>query len=440
MRRSKFAGITRRPRLYHVLLVGHFAAAAIGCTEYSELDIDGRSDGRTDGRSPTNDGSQPTIDGPLPDGVPPVDTGTGSPDVGSGADRSISDAAPDAPSVDGPSPPPDAGTRSDVVDVGTDAGADATTDATIPPRDADAGVDAGPDADASTPPRDASPPDTGAPDVVDAGTRDADASTPPPPPPDADAGPDPVDVRDAGPPCWGTPSTNDEDNDGVVDECDNCPSIANANQANVREVNAGNAADGVGDACDPRPDDGGDSIFLFDGMNFTTIPPEWVNVGAGSWTADGSSLSPNGILTGQELARTFPSSLGNYLAETAFTFNALDVNGSANLPFRMDGSGNGWRCVVGTPDGISGQFFLGQVIGGVSETPPVITSIPVPRPGSRYRVLAGGYGTNIYCMLGSTERQNRSGANASGQAGIRCSGTDASFEYLLVYRLGGTIP
>jgi hypothetical protein len=94
---------------------------------------------------------------------------------------------------------------------------------------------------------------------------------------------------------------------------------------------------------------------------------------------------------------------------------------------------------VGTPDGIQGQFFMSKVTGGTSETtPPQITPINVPRPGNRYRVLGGAYNDTIYCMLGSGERQTRSDATTSGESGFRSTATTANFEYLLVYRLGGT--
>jgi hypothetical protein len=356
-----------------------------------------------------------------------------------GADATAMDAARDA-GADVPVPPIDA-TRSDAGS-DTSGGVDVTVDVAMPPPDSspDASIDrADTSIDTTVPPAPDAAPDLRAPDVVDAGGRaDADAA---PPPLDADSGTS-IDVREAGPTCWGgTPSTHDEDNDGIVDECDNCPSISNANQADVREVNAGGIADGVGDACDPRPTAGGDALFLFDGLNFTSFPADWTNIGAaGTWTASGSSVTATTTETGQELARNFPSSLNNYLAETAFTFTALETNGSSSLPFRRNGAGDGWRCVVGTPDAIQGQFFISKVIGGTSETtPPQITPISVPRPGNRYRVSGGAYDNNIYCMLGTGERQTRSDTSTSGESGFRSTSTTATFEYLLVYRLGGTL-
>jgi len=363
--------------------------------------------------------------------TPPADRTGG--DTATGADTVSRDTASEPSSDAGvpPVPPVDAATR----DTGPDGSGG--VDVATPDSASDVSVDRA--GDTSVPPP---PPEGGSdvrpPDVTDVGTRvDADAVAPPP---DADGGPGPVDIRDGGPTCWGTPSTHDEDGDGVVDECDNCPSISNANQADIREVNAGGMADGVGDACDPRPTAGGESIFLFDGLNFTSFPAEWTNIGAGNWTALGDSVRPNGTEMGQELARSFPAILNNYLAETTFTFNALETNGSSSLPFRMDDSNNGWRCIVGTPDAINGQFFLSKITGGAGEAiPPQITTITVPRPGDSYRVLGGAYNDTIYCMLGTGQRQTRSDTSTSGESGFRSTATSATFEYLLVYRLGGTL-
>ena len=395
-------------------------AAGAACTTYTDFDLDPRPDTRTppEAASPADRTASDTT-------TPPIDMGA-TPDNGGSVDTAF-DLPRDAPTSE-PIPPTDVTTP----DAGNDVsvGVDVTIDVTPPSPDVDAAVPPLPDTGA-----DVAPPQ---PDVVDAGPADADAAVPPA---DADGGPGTIDVRDSGPTCWGTPSTNDEDNDGLVDECDNCPSVANANQANVGEVNAGTAADGVGDACDPRPAAGNDTIFFFDGMNFTTIPSTWTNVGTGSWTASGTSMSPTATVSGQELERAFPSALGNYLAETAFTFTALTTLGSASIPFRTDGSRNGWGCGVGI-NGTAGDVFLTQVTNGTGEATPLSTPIAVPEVGDRYRLLAGGYSTNLYCMLaGGSARVNRStSGSTSGECGIRASGASAAFEYLLVYRLGGTVP
>jgi hypothetical protein len=128
------------------------------------------------------------------------------------------------------------------------------------------------------------------------------------------------------------------------------------------------------------------------------------------------------------------------LAETAFTFTTLSTNGSASMPFRTDSSRNGWGCAVGI-NGAVGQIILTQVTGGTGEASPSTSDITPPQVGDRYRLLAGGYSTSLYCMLSGGTRLNRTTTGStSGESGIRASGVDASFEYLLVYRLGGTVP
>jgi hypothetical protein len=398
-----------------MLFIVLLGAGAHGCSTYSGIDVDEQPE---DATTPTSDTSPPVPDSSADSSTPKPDGNTGADGVV--ADLAGSDTARDV--VAETAPPADAPPRDGANDASLDAGGDVAVDVPAPGVDADSGA----------PPTNEAGPDVAAPDA-DGGSSDADAA----PPPDADAA-TPIDVVDGGPTCWGTPSTHDEDSDGVVDECDNCPSIANATQADVGEINAGQTADGVGDACDPRPVAGGDGIFFFDGMNFTTLPPEWTNVGGGGWTANGTSLTPTGTSTGQELKRSFPSPLGNYLTETAFTFLALTSVGSASIPFRTDASRNGWGCGIGIGSA-GGNIFLTQVTGGTGETTPTSVPIADPMVGNRYRLLAGGYNASLYCMT-TGARVNRTGTTTNGESGIRASGTRATFEYILVYRLGGTIP
>ena len=410
------------------LLPGALSAASLGCNTYEGLEPTERHDSGT----PRNDGQVPTADARGADNAsPPSDAEAGT-DVASDGNVVTDAPRPDAvgdvttevtPPTD--APPRDVAIDAQVPDVVADA----------PPADAPPRTDARDAADTSVPPGPDASADAGAPDVIDAGAPDADAS----PPADADAGTT-IDVRDSGPTCWGgPPSTNDEDNDGIVDECDNCPSVANANQADTGEVNSGGTADGVGDACDPRPTLGGDSLYLFDGLNFTSLPATWSNVGGGTWTYSGSSVTPN-VNTGQELTRSFPSAIGNYLAETAFTMVELTTSGSASLPLRMDGSRNGLRCALGTPDGITGQLLIGDVTAGTTTGTPLTTPTSLPGVGNRYRLYAGAYGTDVFCYTSTGVRLDATKTSTTGESGLRAIGARATFEYLMIYRLGGTVP
>lgn len=86
--------------------------------------------------------------------------------------------------------------------------------------------------------------------------------------PNDDVEPPPVDGAPDTPGCAG--NGHDEDSDLVADDCDNCPTIGNASQANMAEVDAMASADALGDACDPNPTLPGDSILHYDAMLTTT--------------------------------------------------------------------------------------------------------------------------------------------------------------------------
>jgi len=90
------------------------------------------------------------------------------------------------------------------------------------------------------------------------------------------------------------PMVEDTDQDGIANGIDNCPNVANADQANEDGDKFGDACDpcpieandaptdsdgdGVGDACDPHPNVAGDKIVLFESFH-SGIPATWTVVG-----------------------------------------------------------------------------------------------------------------------------------------------------------------
>jgi hypothetical protein len=96
---------------------------------------------------------------------------------------------------------------------------------------------------------------------------------------------------------------NDQDFDGIKDDVDNCPTVANASQGNEDGDRFGDACDpcphiaddnppdrdgdGVGDACDPRADFPGDRIAFFDGFH-GGLPQGWDQ--AGMWSTSSGRL------------------------------------------------------------------------------------------------------------------------------------------------------
>jgi Thrombospondin type 3 repeat len=101
----------------------------------------------------------------------------------------------------------------------------------------------------------------------------------------------------------GSGCPGDLDCDGVPDGSDNCPTVANPDQANEDGDRFGDVCDpcppyadsdpiadqdgdGVSDACDPRPTIPGDVISLFEGFHHG-LPSGWIVAGS-SWGAGGS--------------------------------------------------------------------------------------------------------------------------------------------------------
>ena len=76
--------------------------------------------------------------------------------------------------------------------------------------------------------------------------------------PEGDAATTPDGWPDVPPGCVGP----DEDGDGWPNACDNCVTEPNPDQADRGELAVGAPADGVGDACDPRPGVTGDYVAL----------------------------------------------------------------------------------------------------------------------------------------------------------------------------------
>ena len=92
---------------------------------------------------------------------------------------------------------------------------------------------------------------------------------------------DPSDA--ATPTCTG----HDEDGDGFPDACDVCPTIVNPDQADRGERDAGQAADGVGDACDPRPAMTGDYVMRFESHE---VPANYALTLVNEWRPDALRL------------------------------------------------------------------------------------------------------------------------------------------------------
>jgi hypothetical protein len=168
-------------------------------------------------------------------------------------------------------------------------------------------------------------------------------------------------------------AADDEDGDCIVDARDNCPGASNPDQLDDGE---GELADGVGDACDPDPDQPGDRVLRFYSFLDSIDATDWVQAGD-RWRFEpghavhGDLADP---LAHLEHARDLAS---NELAiEAGFVFRGWDVD--ARIGIWLDnspGAETGHACWL-APDAVRLQ-----------ETGGATTSAPAARPAEGDRVI-----------------------------------------------------
>lgn len=136
---------------------------------------------------------------------------------------------------------------------------------------------------------------------------------------------------DGGGNCASTADPHDEDGDGVVDACDNCPSTANPTQLDSTEEKAHAFPDRVGDACDPRPGASGDDLRGF--YSFAT------DAQASAWTGSGWSISDDAVhAAGNATWTTTRTQQGDgyYVMAQIASFSP---SATGSLGFVLDGDG-----------------------------------------------------------------------------------------------------
>lgn len=238
---------------------------------------------------------------------------------------------------------------------------------------------------------------------------------------------------------------HDEDTDGYGDVCDNCPTVANTNQANVGETNMGATADTVGDACDPRPAQSGESIRYFEPFVGTTLPPDWTVIN-GTWTVNNDAVHQMSLISDQRMHDP-PAVVGpDYIVESTITFSGFDVaNVNGGVLFRITND-NGWLCAVFHDDGTmpaTSLLMMWSIQNGAANFERNRAVLPEVKVGDRFRILTGAFGSNLYCALDSFQTGPNapftSNQNADGVPGLRTNRVTGSYSSFVVYGLGGPI-
>jgi hypothetical protein len=302
-----------------------------------------------------------------------------------------------------------------------------------PPADAPAGSDdAGRDIDG------AAPGDAGTPDatpVLDG---------------DEDGVPDGIDN------CPAIPNVDqsDEESDTVGDACDNCPVAVNPDQQNGGEIGVGQPVDGVGDACDPRPFQGGDTIALFDGFN--AADPGWlVGEGEFTWSVTGGRMrqtDPAGPTDESKVLYFDALTLADVLVETQVQLDALSTTMATDFrtfglvaAFEETGSSDeGYACLQLLNDGDESLITL-----DIQDDSPIdITDITYNiNPGEMYRMwmAVDAPATEQMCATQQIKDgqfsigESSDDVHSEGHVGLQTFQSAVSFDYVLVYGLGGPL-
>jgi hypothetical protein len=205
------------------------------------------------------------------------------------------------------------------------------------------------------------------------------------------------------------------------------------------ETKAGVAADGLGDACDPRPTQSGDSLLFFDGFASSTLDP--------AWTADRASYSvAGGELVfdhpGDTTARSLQRGMGtDVFVDTRFTFVAWgsDIDPSVNqnlfIGVRGNASGDDVRCSARRTSG-SGNVTSVAYFSYANAAAPA-TTVPTPLDlGTAYRLTTMVRGPQIECGLGAARITMTGVPTVDGFLQIRIRNVSLHIQSIVAYKLG----
>ena len=274
---------------------------------------------------------------------------------------------------------------------------------------------------------------------ADAGTTpDAPAVIPGPGDKDGDGLKDNVDNCPAAP----NAAQYDEDGDRVGDVCDNCPHLANAGQENVGETGAGQAADPVGDACDPRPTVSKDRISLFLAYNSTADFAGWSVAGDQNFAVSGGALR-NTTTTNLALAwrndldlrdATLVTKVKYTALSSTYQFRGFAVVGNFSRSTGNNALGSGLGCGELHDAGLPGTFFDAPRFSGTAFDNEVngATTLAVDKSAVYSATLAG---TTISCRAGAQTWTRTASFSVDDGIALSAWGAGVDIEYLLAFTI-----
>lgn len=249
------------------------------------------------------------------------------------------------------------------------------------------------------------------------------------------------------------PIADDMDRDGIADGVDNCPAVANGDQANEDGDAFGDACDpcpvdandsppdgdgdGVADACDPHPNLAGDKLVLFEGFP-AGIPATWNVVGT---AASGTGEITLTTVADNHTAVVAPvGPLGNATVTASLVVDmqvgAYDSAATVTMPYDA-ATDEGIFCELYAPmaNSPNGRYVSlwdapNQVERGMAAfawTTGVSYRVALARSSNRYTCSVAAAGGNAHVA------QGQSGASIpAGTAGIAAYGADVRAQWLMI--------
>ena len=253
----------------------------------------------------------------------------------------------------------------------------------------------------------------------------------------------------------GHATVDDSDGDGVDNALDNCPTIANADQANEDGDKFGDACDpcpieandtpsdpdgdGVADSCDPHPATAGDRIAVFEGFA-NGVPSTWDVVGTTTAATGTISLT---TVANNHTSVTAPGTFANGTLSAGIQVDmqvgTLDSATTLTMPYDP-ASDNGIFCEVYAPMATSANGRYLDLYSSLDMPPPngdlgeanfgwqLATSyrVSLTRQGNKY-TCAGLDGMNNHSTTASSTP-----TPATAHAAIAVYGANATVKWMMV--------
>jgi hypothetical protein len=245
---------------------------------------------------------------------------------------------------------------------------------------------------------------------------------------------------------------DDRDGDGIPNATDNCPDLANADQANEDGDKFGDVCDpcpiemndtptdpdgdGVADGCDPHPNLPGDKIAAFSGFA-SGVPSTWQVVGT---VAAGTGEIALTTVAGNHTSVVAPGTIGNATLTVSLVVDQgvgmFDTAATITMPYDV-ANDNGLFCELYGPmaSNSSGRYLTlwdsnAQVERGKNTfawTTGTTYRLSLARAGNNYACSLTPPGGSAHTATGSTNF-----APASSQAAVAMYGADARVQWMMV--------